>query len=325
MTEILLEYALFAAKAITVVIAILLVTGGVLMMKVRRRTDLKGNIEVRHLNERFDSMKDKMQTAMLNKRDFKRMLKRRTAKGDHKSRKTAANKLFVINFHGDIRASAVASLREEITAILTIARPEDEVLLRLESSGGLMHAYGLAASQLLRLKDRQIPLTVAVDKIAASGGYMMACVADRIVGAPFAILGSIGVISQLPNFHRWLKENNIDFEQLAAGEYKRTLTLFGENTDSGRAKAREEVEDAHTLFKAFIKSHRSGIEIDRIATGEHWFGERALDLRLVDELRTSDDYLLAASRTRDLYEVSYTRKKGFLARILQPTEQDKGP
>jgi serine protease SohB len=321
MSEFLLEYALFAAKAITIVIAILIVTGGIMAMGARRRPDLKGNLEVKHLNRRYELMKHKLQTAMLDKKGFRRMLKRRARQRSHKTRKTATNKLFVVNFHGDIRASAVTSLREEITAILTIATPEDEVLLRLESSGGLVHAYGLAASQLLRVKHRQIPLTVAVDKVAASGGYMMACVADRIIAAPFAILGSIGVVSQLPNFHRWLKENNIDFEQLTAGEYKRTLTLFGENTDRGRAKAREEVEDAHALFKAFIKTHRGLVEIDRVATGEHWFGERALALGLIDELRTSDDYLLAASHTRDLYEVTYTAKKSLVARLLQPAEQ----
>ncbi len=321
MTELLLELSLFAAKTITVVIAVLAVAGGIIALSARSRSVLKDEIEVKHLNRRYESMTRKLKAAMLDKRDFRRMLRRRARQGGGRGRKRFARNLFVVNFHGDIRASAVTSLREEITAILMVATPDDEVLVRLESGGGVVHGYGLAASQLLRVKERQIPLTVAVDKVAASGGYMMACVADRIIAAPFAILGSIGVVSQLPNFHRWLKERNIDFEQLTAGEYKRTLTLFAENTDQDRAKAREEVEDAHALFKSFIKTHRSQVDVDKVATGEHWFGARALNLSLVDEVRTSDDYLLASSLDRNLYEVSCRAKKGFLTRLLQTAER----
>jgi len=227
----------------------------------------------------------------------------------------------VLNFHGDLRAAAVASLREEVTAVLTAAQPEDEVMVRLESVGGLVHAYGLAAAQLLRIRDRRIKLTVAVDKVAASGGYLMACVADRIIAAPFAILGSIGVIAQLPNFNRLLKKHDIDYEQFMAGEFKRTVTLFGENTDKGRHKFQEEIEVTHTLFKEFVKSHRPQLDLDQVATGEYWYGTRALEHRLADELRTSDDYLLDASASADLYEVTFTGKKPWLARLLAHTSQ----
>ena len=232
--------------------------------------------------------------------------------------------MFVLNFHGDIRATAVTSLREEVTAVLTAAQPEDEVLVRLESAGGLVHGYGLAAAQLLRIRDRRLKLTVAVDKVAASGGYMMACVADRIIAAPFAILGSIGVIAQLPNFNRLLKKHDVDFEQFMAGEHKRTVTLFGENTDKGRQKFQEEIEDIHNLFKDFVRNHRPQVDRERVATGEHWFGARALDCRLVDELRTSDDYLLDASASADLYEIIYTGKKPWLARLLTQTGEALG-
>jgi serine protease SohB len=318
MTETLLELGLFTAKLIIIVIAILAIAGGLLAMGARRKSGIKDGIEVKHLNRRHRSMRYKLQAAILDKKDFRRTVKKLARKGGHKGHRA---KVFVLNFKGDLRASAVSSLREEITAILTVATSDDEVLLRLESGGGLVHAYGLAASQLLRFKAKPIRLIVAVDKIAASGGYMMACVADRIIAAPFAIVGSIGVVSQLPNFHRWLQEQNIDFELLTSGEYKRNLTLFGKNTDSDRARAREEIEDVHALFKEFVKAHRSQVEIERVATGEHWFGTRALDVRLIDELRTSDDYLLAASQTRDLYEVSYARKKGRLAKLLHAGEQ----
>jgi len=194
--------------------------------------------------------------------------------------------------------------------VLSLARPDkDEILLRLESPGGVVHGYGLAASQLDRIKTKAIPLTICVDKVAASGGYMMACLGDRIVAAPFAYIGSVGVVLQLPNFHRLLRDNKIDYEMVTAGEYKPTLTLFGENTDKDRAKVKEEIDEAHSLFKDFIRTHRPGLNVDAIATGEVWFGTKALEKGLVDELRTSDEMILEACERSQVYHVSYEQKK----------------
>lgn len=212
----------------------------------------------------------------------------------------------------------MAALREEVTAVLSVATSDDEVVVILESPGGVVHGYGLAASQLQRFKDHRIALTVAVDKVAASGGYLMACVAQRIIAAPFAILGSIGVVGQMPNFNRLLKSHDVDYELITAGEYKRTLTLFGENTEKGREKFREEIEITHALFKDFVRTHRPDVDIERVSTGEHWYGLQALELKLVDAVRTSDDYLRDASATADLYELTYIRKRRGLERILSP-------
>ena len=227
--------------------------------------------------------------------------------------------IYVLNFDGDIQASAVASLRQEISAVLTVADAEDEVVVRLESAGGVVHGYGLAASQLRRIRDRKIPLTVCVDKVAASGGYLMACVADKIIAAPFAIIGSIGVLAQIPNLYRLLKKHEVDFEQLYAGEYKRTLTLFGENTDEGRVKMQQQLEEIHDQFKEHIKSQRPAIDIDKVATGEHWLGSRALELGLVDQLQTSDDYLMESRQDAQLVLVSYTGKKKLMERLASLT------
>lgn len=264
-----------------------------------------------------------LKSVVLSKKQFKKAQKEQKAL-DKQQDKTERRRVFVMNFHGDIRGTAVASLREEVTAVLTIVQPEDEVVLRLESAGGLVHAYGLAAAQLLRIRDRGIKLTVAVDKVAASGGYMMACVADRVIAAPFAVLGSIGVVAQLPNFNRLLKKHDIDYEQFTAGQFKRTVTVFGENTDQGRHKFQEEIEETHLLFKDFVKTHRPQVDLTQVATGEHWYGTRALDCQLVDELRTSDDYLLGASTGADLYEIAYTGKKPWLARLLAQTGEALG-
>jgi serine protease SohB len=224
--------------------------------------------------------------------------------------------IFVLNFDGDIKASAVTALREEITAILNVAGKQDEVLVRIESSGGMVHAYGLAAAQLARIRQQDIPLIVTVDKVAASGGYLMACIADKILAAPFAIIGSIGVIVQLPNFHRLLKEKNVDFEQITAGNFKRTLTLFGENTEAGREKCHHEIEEIHGLFKNLIHDNRPGVDIDKVATGEHWLAKQAIEFKLVDELRTSDDYLLEQSKTANLFEVNYHIKKSISEKLF---------
>lgn len=320
--EFLSEYGLFLAKTVTLVVAVLIVVGGIIMLLRRGDgpAESRGRLQVRHLNETYDTMALTLKEATLPKKAFKQYQKAEKAR-EKQREKAERRRVFVLNFHGDIRAAAVASLREEVTALLTVVKPEDEVVLRLESAGGLVHGYGLAAAQLLRIRERQVRLTVAVDKVAASGGYMMACVADRILAAPFAIVGSIGVVAQLPNFNRLLKKHDIDFEQFTAGEFKRTVTLFGENNEQGRRKFQEEIEDTHELFKTFVRTHRPTVDLEQAATGEHWFGARALETRLVDALRTSDDYLLAASNDADVYEVTYAGKKPWLARLLAHTSE----
>ncbi|MDA3942775.1 MAG: protease SohB [Bacteroidetes bacterium] len=317
-----LNYGLFLAKALTLVAAIVavvvVIAGSIASLREQGRQRLK----IEHVNDRLDRMGDALAGALLNGAELKTRSKRRKleqkqrAKAEKLGKKHEPKRLFVLDFDGDIRASAVSGLRESITALMQVVEPEDEVLVRLESGGGMVHSYGLAASQLTRLRDAGVTLTVAVDKVAASGGYMMACVADRIVAAPFAIIGSIGVVAQVPNFNRLLKDKHIDFEMHTAGAYKRTLTLFGENTDEGRAKFREDLEDTHGLFKAFVASNRPGLDIDAVATGEHWYGSQALDLKLVDAISTSDDLMLAAARDeRDVYTIATREPQGLLARV----------
>ncbi|MGI9311713.1 MAG: protease SohB [bacterium] len=334
------EYGLFLAKAITIGLglaaALVAVAGGFAAMSQRQRKAPAQHLEVVHLNKRFDEMERAVSGALLSPQQRKRRrdarakdekkkdkAKRKAAKRAKKTGESddandgdsATKRIYVLDFAGDIRASAVASLRHEVSAILTMATARDEVVVRVESAGGAVHGYGLAASQLLRIRARDIRLTVCVDKIAASGGYMMACVADRLIAAPFAFLGSIGVIMQMPNMHRLLKRNAVDFELLHAGEHKRTLTVFGENTDKGRRKLQQELEEMHALFKQHVKAHRPQLDIERVATGEHWLGTRALELGLVDHLQTSDDYLMAARGDAQLLALRYSEKKKLAERL----------
>jgi serine protease SohB len=312
------DYGLFLLELITLLGIALVVV--LLVISIARRGSDREGLTIKHLNEQMEQTAKQLKRVLLPKDEFKRVAKaadkarkeRKRGKTDGPRRK----RVFVLDFKGDLRASATASLREEITAILGIAQDGDEVLLRLENPGGTVHEHGLAASQLLRLKARGIRLSIAVDKVAASGGYLMACVADRLMAAPFAVVGSIGVIAQLPNFHRLLEEKGVDFEMITAGRFKRTLTLFGENTDEGRQKLKQELEDVHALFKAQVAAARPQVDLERVTTGEHWYGTQALELKLVDELRTSDDYLLAAAAERDLYHVVYKRRRPFSERLL---------
>ncbi|MDJ0778189.1 MAG: protease SohB [Gammaproteobacteria bacterium] len=334
MTEFLLDYGLFAAKLATFVVAVLVVILVSALATRRRRRSMKGHIETTRVNDELEAMQTALDAAVSDPDTFKLHLKqrqkdkklerkqrRKTLKQAMRGTPDAADmesgkaRVFVLDFDGDLRASAVSRLRKEITAVLSMVRGGDAVVLRLESSGGMVHAYGLASSQLQRLRDRDIDLTVCVDKVAASGGYMMACVANRILAAPFAVLGSIGVIAQIPNFHRLLKKNDIDFEMITAGEHKRTLTMLGENTDKGRAKFIEEIEDVHQLFKDYVAEHRPALDLARVATGETWYGQRALQLALVDQLKTSDEHIADACETADVFEVRYEEKKPLPERL----------
>jgi serine protease SohB len=317
LTEFLFQYGLFFAKAATWVAAIVVVAVVLANLLHHLRAQAADHLQVKNLNHRFRELADSVKHALLTPQQWKQELKAHKADDTARAKAPPADRprVFVLDFHGDLQASATASLREEVSALLQVAKPSDEVLLRLESEGGVVHGYGLAASQLRRVRDAGVKLTVAVDKVAASGGYLMACVADRILAAPFAVVGSIGVVGQLPNFNRLLRKHDIDYELHTAGEHKRTLTVFGENTEAGREKFRETLEDAHALFKDFIRQHRPQVDLAQVATGDHWFGTRALELQLVDELKTSDDWLLERSKDRDLYELRYKRHRGLVERL----------
>ncbi|ENV03937.1 MULTISPECIES: protease SohB [Acinetobacter] len=275
---------------------------------------LPAEIRVSHLNARVNEQRKKIAQTTASRLELLQ-LAQQLAK-EAKIRRKNNQKIFVLDFKGDIQASAVENLREEITLILATAKAgRDRVVVRLESPGGMVHGYGLAAAQLVRLRDAGFHLTICVDKVAASGGYMMACIANEIIAAPFAIVGSIGVVAQVPNFNRLLKQHNVDFELYTAGQYKRTVTMFGENTPEGKAKFEEELQQTHVLFKHFVEKYRPQLNVDKVATGEHWYGEDALDLNLVDKLQTSDEYLLALLPQHDVYVIN-TRKKATLGEKL---------
>jgi serine protease SohB len=308
------EYGLFLLKSATVVIAIAIL---VAVIAAAGRKSSQEGLEVESLNKKYKAAAHTLRQALLGKAGQKKEARREKKRLKAESKAEHARPpSFVVDFKGDLKATAVAHLREEVSAILAVAAPEDQVVVRLENYGGIVHEHGLAASQLVRIRNAGIPLLVCVDKVAASGGYLMACVASRIYAAPFAILGSIGVVAQIPNFNRMLDSHGVTFEQITAGKYKRTVTMFGENTDEDRAKLKEELEDVHALFKNAVAAYRQALDLDAVATGEHWYGTRALELKLADELKTSDELLHELALERDLYRVHYKMKQALQKRLL---------
>jgi serine protease SohB len=318
MSDFFFNYGLFLVKVLTIVVAIVIIIG--VAASAGRKAHQEG-LEVENLNKKYKALASALRKAVLKKDEQKK-----EAKAEKKREKAAAKessdrpRSFVINFKGDLKASALPALREEVSAVLEVATGMDEIIVCLENHGGVVHEHGLAASQLARIRDKGIPLVVCVDKVAASGGYLMACVATRIYAAPFAILGSIGVLAQLPNFNRFLDSHGVDFEQVTAGKYKRTVTMFGENTDEDRAKLKEELEDVHTLFKTAVSKYRPNLDLDKVATGEHWYGSMALELGLADEIRTSDELLSDLSADRDLYSLSFKFKQPLQKRLMSSVD-----
>jgi serine protease SohB len=304
------EYGMFVAKVITISLSVIAVFLSVIVVSASQKgPSSEGSISLKNLNNYYKDLKDELYEQLLSKEQQKAYKKENKEKKKSKDQKDTKPRLFVIDFDGDIKASGTDALAKEINSILSVADEKDHVMLRLESPGGVVHGYGLAASQLQRLKDNNIPLTICVDKVAASGGYMMACVADKIIAAPFAVIGSIGVVAQIPNFNKLLKKNDVDFDIYTAGEYKRTVTMFGENTQEGKSKLNDDLQVTHELFQNMIQSHREVLDVPQVATGEVWYGTQALDKKLIDKVGTSDDFILSHIENYDVYSLSFVKKK----------------
>ncbi len=312
--QLLQSVLLFASETTMIVVAILIVLFSIAMLIARGR--LKPELEIEDIGEHFKRFQNALEAETLDKKKLK--LKAKAAKKLLKiEKKTDSNRkrLFVLDFDGDMKASGVENLRQEISAILQVATSEDEVVLRLESPGGVVHGYGLAASQLMRLTSRSIPLKICVDKIAASGGYMMACVGSQILAAPFAIIGSIGVVASLPNFHKLLQKHDVEYKEITAGEYKRTVSILGEITEKGMEKFKSQLEETHVLFKQFIAQNRPTLNLNRVATGEYWYGTQALELGLIDHIQTSDDYLMSQPKNAQILKIKFNVKKPLSERL----------
>lgn len=309
------EYGLFLLETVTLVIAILMTLAGVLALTSKDKEE--DTLKITPLHKQYHDSKDKMVAKVLDKKALKAHKKKQKAEKE-KNKDKSKPCVYVLDFQGDIKATAVESLRKEITAILSVATDQDTVMVKIDSGGGTVNSYGLAASQLQRIRHRNIPLVACVDKVAASGGYLMASVANKIIAAPFAIIGSIGVVAQLPNVHRFLKKHDIDVELITSGKYKRTLTVLGENTEKGRQKFTEELDAIHHIFKDHINENRAQVAIEKVATGEHWLAKDAFSLNLVDKLYTSDEYLYDMIETHHIYEIKYKTKTPLVQKILKP-------
>ncbi|ASK18910.1 protease SohB [Halomonas sp. N3-2A] len=309
MSDWMVEMGTFLIQATLLMAMVGIVLALVLRNKESGDNSLKLSVE--SLNDQRRSRGRRLRVTTTEQGARKKLVKafRQEEKAKHKAAKQgkgeaqSAQKVWVLDFHGDLKASQTEQFAQEVSAIIDVAAAEDEVVVRLESAGGLVHAYGLAAAQLDRLQAAGLTTTVCIDKVAASGGYMMACTANHIKAAPFAVIGSIGVVAQVPNIHRLLKRNDIDVELLTAGKYKRTLTVLGENTEEGREKFIDDLENTHRLFKEYVSQHRPDMDIDALATGEIWYGSEALEQKLTDSIGTSEAYLVERMAQAQVYSV----------------------
>ena len=312
--EILVDYLIFLLKVFTIALAITLPLL-IIIGSSKNKSQPKGKLSITNLSDKFEDMGNALKGSLMNPKELKKFNKDLSKDKKKKNKTENEETVFVLNFNGDIQASEVEKLKQEVNSILLSESECKEVELKVESGGGSAYAYGLCAAELKRLVDNEISLTVCIDKVAASGGYLMSCVATKIIAAPWAIVGSIGVIAQLPNFHRLLKKNSIDFEMHTAGAFKRTLTTLGENTEEGREKFKSELEDLHLIFKNFVKEQRPQVDTEIVATGEVWQGEEAVKVGLVDSLETSDNYLVNLSKEAKLLEIEFVEKKNLTERF----------
>ena len=304
----------FGLKAFIVVVSVLICVL-VPIFVIRKSSPIdkdKKSLKLENLKKEYNDYIRQFYQKTMNKKNFKKYLK-----GFYKNEKKESPKtsLFVLSFKGDIMASQVKNLRDEISFILEVAKPKDEVVILIESRGGSVSHYGLAANQLQRLRERDIPLTVCVDKVAGSGGYLMACVGNQILSSPFAFIGSIGVMFGVPNVHDFLKKHDVNYEEFTAGKFKRTVTPFGKITEEKKDRLQSQLNLIHDQFKNFVRRYRE-IDLEETATGEAWLAEEALKKGLVDKLQCSDDYILEQMKTRNVYKVSLKSPQSFFERIL---------
>lgn len=322
MSEFFFELGLFSLKTLVLVICLF---GGIIAILILSSRGKKSSqdIEIQDLSESLKDKAQQIKTEIYSEPELK-ALKNKTkleAKKQKKQKKlktadSRPGRLYVLDFNGDIKASQTECLRNQITSIISVAEPgKDEVLVCIESPGGMVHGYGLAASQLLRLREKGLRVTVSVDKVAASGGYLMACTAHTIIAAPFAILGSIGVVAQVPNFNKLLKKHNVEYEEITAGEYKRTISVLGEITPEGRKHFEGKLEITHELFKSFVKELRPNLQLDTVANGDHWYGTEALSLGLIDKIQTSDEFILAQAQDRQVLRITTPVRKNLSQKL----------
>lgn len=322
MIEFLSVIAIFLIKAVIIVTSVIIVFSFLAGLALKGKLNDKG-YKLTNLSKNLKSTLTDLKKDMVNDKEAKKLSKadKKEKKKEAKNKDSKDKKLFVLDFNGDMKASAADSLRKCVTQVIGLAdSKKDEVLVRLESPGGMVSGYGLAASELARLRQADITLTVAVDKVAASGGYLMSCVASKIIAAPFAVVGSIGVVASMPNFSKLLKKNDIDYDVLTAGKHKRTLTMFGENTPEGREKFVEQLEQIHNLFKRFVNQYRPSLDMDKVGTGDYWFGEDALNMGLVDEINTSEDYILKMNHTHEIFHLEHQEKQKLSEKLMQSAQ-----
>jgi len=314
-TEMLLNVGAFSLKSLVLG---LVVFGGLLMvisaaMKAKAH---EKELEVEDLSEKSKKQTLTIQARILPPKDFKKLLKKEKKSLKDEKKHHDKPKLFVLSFKGDMKASQVDQLRTQVSSVIEVSNPQkDQVLVCIESPGGMVHGYGLAAAQLKRMREKGLHVVAAVDQVAASGGYLMAAVAHEIIAAPFAVVGSIGVVAQVPNIHRLLKKHDVDYEEVTSGKFKRSISYLGKITDEGREHFEKKIGDTHELFKSFVKESRPQLDLEEVGNGDHWYGSEALKLGLIDRIQTSDDFIMESLHSKHVIQIKTPESKNLVKKF----------
>ncbi len=310
-----IDFGGFALRSFWIAAMIALVVVIPIIFGARTQKRREEDVKVSSLDERFDLMEAQIRVATDGAKGAKAFLKER--KKAAKLHDDSAKRVYLVAFKGDPMASGHAAFARKITAALMAARAgKDEIVVTLHSPGGLVSAYGLMAAQMQRVRRAGVELTACVDQVAASGGYMMAVVANRIVAAPFAVVGSIGVVAQVPNVNRLLKKIDVDYEELTAGEHKRPISVLAPITDEGREHFRHKLEETHVAFKDFVRENRPALNVEAVGDGDYWYATDALKLGLIDAISTSDEYLMNQRGKARLFVSDAPEKKTLMKALF---------
>lgn len=211
----------------------------------------------------------------------------------------------VLRFEGDTMATGRQDFARMVDEVLHNKERIQRVIVVVNSPGGGVSVYGQMFAGMERMRNAGVDVTACVDTYAASGGYLMSVPAQRIIAAPFAMVGSIGVVSEFMNFNKLLRRLGVEPMTITAGELKRTVTPLSEVTEENKAAYKAQLEAIHRQFIAVVKKYRE-VDADRVCTGNHWTAAESVELKLnlVDGLATSQEYLFEANQTEDLVTIS---------------------
>ena len=222
--------------------------------------------------------------------------------GEGRIKSTSKNRIAVIYAQGEIiygKGNEKYIGQELIVKALKKARKSNNVkaiVLRVNSPGGSALASDIIWREL-EITKKEKPLVVSMGNLAASGGYYIACNADKIIAEPTTITGSIGVFGAIPNISDLTDRIGINAEQIGTNKQSVGYSVFEPITKDFYNVTKEGVERVYTTFVDKVAAGRNMtfVQVDSIAQGRVWTGKEAIENGLVDELGSLEDAIVIAA------------------------------